>query len=123
MTSTLQSHGPLLQEDSAIMGVPALQRGSCIRVRIRQTKQLASQAPDVHKLTSRSLRSVPQLGDMMGQTFGLSGKDVLHVTSPFKHSPPLCDLSLSPHSNIWARELGASDSSRHLAGWFLHFYL
>lgn len=94
MTSTLQSHRPLLQGDSAIMGVPALQRGSCVSVRIRQTKQLASQAPDVHKLPSRSLRSVPQLGDMMGQTFGLSGKD--------KHSPLLCDLSLSPHSNIWA---------------------
>lgn len=34
MTSTLQSHGPLLQEDSAIMGVLALQRGSCVSVRI-----------------------------------------------------------------------------------------
>lgn len=85
MTSTLQSHGPLLQGDSAIMGVPALQRGSCVNVRIRQTKQLTSQAPDVHKLPSRSLRSVPQLGDMMGQTFGLSGKDVLLVPSSILH--------------------------------------
>lgn len=85
MKSTLQSHGSLLQEDSAIMGVPALQRGSRVSLRIRQTKQLASQAPDVHKLTSRALQSVPQLGDMIGQTFGLSGKDALLVPSSILH--------------------------------------
>lgn len=67
------------------MAVPASQRGGCVRLRIRQTKQLASQAPDVHKLTSHSLRSVPQLGDMIGQTFGLSGKDVLLVPSSILH--------------------------------------
>lgn len=50
MESTLRSHRSLLQVDSAIIGVPELQRDSYVSLRIKQIMQLASQAPDVHTL-------------------------------------------------------------------------
>lgn len=100
MESTLQSHASLLQADSAVAGVPALQRGSCVSLRIRQIMQLASQAPDMHKLTSHSPRSAQWLGDMIDRAIGLPGKDVSRVSSSILHLA----ISASHHSQILGLE-------------------